>query len=142
MSSEPVAQDAHTIIETILATPTPIHGISGINQAKNRFGHFMLGARNRRGYFCPACAVFIYSLHSKREDQTGHNVDLSLHEYDPVDWRSLRNVVPIYAAASPNENDDSHDESENGNDPAAGLQAALPAEPTSRKSADHSALTV
>ena len=81
----------------------------------------------------------MYSQHSEWEYQTCDDVDLSLHENDPVDWHSFRDVVPIYAAASPDEDHDTHDESENGDYSTAGCQAAGSAT-ASRKSADHIAL--
>ena len=42
MSPLPNAHDRQTTIDTILAIPTTIHGMSTTNQAKNALGHFML----------------------------------------------------------------------------------------------------
>ena len=121
VSSELIAQVVHTIIDTILATPTTMQGISGINQAKKMFGHFMLQERSHQFRFKDT--AFIYSQHSEWEYQTWDNVDLTLHEYDPVDWSTIRHVIPIYAAASPYEYDDPHDDSKDWDDSAAGSQA-------------------
>ena len=42
ISPVPNAHDAHTIMDTILAIPKIMHGMSTTNQAKNMLGHFML----------------------------------------------------------------------------------------------------
>ena len=66
---------------------------------------------------------------------------MALHKYNPIDRLRLGDVIPVDVAASPNEKDDAHDDSEDGNDPASGLQATTT--PAARgNAADHDTLLV